>query len=291
MLVFGLSQGQIAKNIALHLGVSLGKIETKHFPDGELYIRFLNNLENQEVVLVQSTHPEPDKKLVELFFAGRTAKELGAKKVIGVLPYLCYMRQDKRFKEGECVSNKMMAFMLNHCLDKIITVDPHLHRVKSLAELFHIEWKKVSANNKIAEFITKNFNKKQCIIIGPDIESSQWAKRIAEKIGFESGIFLKTRYSSRKVSLKEEQKIKVKGKKVIIVDDIVSSGHTMLEAIKEVKKRGAKEVDCVCIHGIFAENSYEKIVKVKAKVFSCNTIIHKSNKIDVSEEIAKALKE
>ncbi len=288
MIVFGLSAGHLAGSIALHLKAKLGKVESKHFPDGELYIRFLESLEGREVVLVQSTHPAPDKKLVELFFAGRTAKELGAKKVIGVVPYLCYMRQDKRFNEGECVSNKMMAFLLNHCIDKIVTVDPHLHRVKSLAELFHIEWRTVSANNKIAEYIAKKF-KQDSFIIGPDIESTQWANEIANKIGFKSGIFLKTRNSSRNVSLKEDKKIEVKGKRVIIVDDIVSSGHTMLETIKQLKRKGAKSIDCICIHGIFAENCYEKILKAKAKIVSCNTIRHKSNGIDVSEEIANSI--
>lgn len=290
MIVFGLSNGRIAPKIASFAKARLGKMEARHFPDGELYIRFLESLRGEEVVLVQSTHPNPDEKLVELFFAARTARELGASKVTGVIPYLCYMRQDKRFHEGECVSNKMMAHLLNSCLDKIITVDPHLHRVKNLAELFHIERKKITANAKIAEYVKKKFSSKDTVLVGPDGESSQWAREIADSIGFQSSIFLKTRFSSHKVKLDVRQELEWKGKNVVIIDDIVSSGHTMIEAIAALKKRKARAIHCLCVHGIFAENSFEKMKKAGAKtIVSTNTIPHKSNGIDMSKLIADEL--
>ena len=281
---------ELGKSIARKSKSKLGKINSELFPDGEFHIRFMNEIKGKKVVLVQSLYPDPNDSLMELYFAGKTAMDLGAKKVIGVVPYLAYMRQDKRFKSGECVSNHYMAHLLNTCLDKLITVDPHLHRVHDLGELFHIEKRKITANEAIADYIDKKFSAKNTVIIGPDIESSQWAERIADKIGFDSSIFLKQRFGSRNVKVKVVKELDWKGKNVVIVDDIISSGHTMIEAVKTIRKKKAKAVHCVCVHGIFAENAFKKIRIAGAKtIISCNTITHKSNKIDLAKMITKEL--
>ena len=280
----------LGKSVAEKLGAEEGLIESKRFPDGEFYLRFRTGVKGKEIVLVQSLYPEPNEAIIELVFAAKTAKELGAKKVTGIVPYLAYMRQDGRFNEGECVSNRLMAWLLNSSLDSIMTVDPHLHRVRHLAELFHIERKRLSANNDIARFIKKNFSRKDSVIVGPDIESSQWAKKIADSMGFESAIFLKKRFSSRKVKIHVTKELEWRKKNVVIVDDIVSSGHTMIEAVKEIRKRKPKSVHCICVHAIFAENAFEKLKKAGAKtISSCNTIEHKSNRIDLSGMIAKEI--
>ena len=299
MIVFPMSNStELGKSIARKATTKgspvgkakLGKLNSELFPDGEFHIRFMNEVRGKKVVLVQSLHPNPNDSLLELYFAGKTAMDLGASKVIGVVPYLAYMRQDKRFKSGECVSNHYMAHLLNTGLDKLITVDPHLHRVHDLGELFHIEKRKITANEAIADYISRKFSEKNTVIIGPDSESSQWAEMIADEIGFESSIFLKKRFGSRKVKVKVVKELDWHGKNVVIIDDIISSGHTMIEAVKTIRKKKAKSVHCICIHGIFAENAFKKIRIAGAKsIISCNTITHKSNKIDLSELIAKEL--
>ena len=291
MIVFPMGNStKLGKSIAKKAKAKLGKLNSGLFPDGEFHIRFMNEIKGKEIVLVQSLHPNPNDSLIELFFAGKTAMDLGASKVTGVVPYLAYLRQDKRFKSGECVSNQYMAHLLNTSLDKLLTVDPHLHRVHDLGDLFHIERRKITANEAIEDYISKKFLEKNTVIIGPDIESSQWASKIADQIGFESSIFLKKRFGSRNVKIKVVKELDWKGKNVVIVDDIISSGHTMIEAVKTVRKRKAKAVHCICVHGIFAENAFEKIKKAGAKsIISCNTIAHKSNKIDLSKIIAKEL--
>ena len=293
MIVIPMSNSiALGKSIAKKSKAKLGKLTSELFPDGEFHIRLLTEVKGKEVVLVQSLSPNPNDSLLELIFTAKTARELGAKKVTAVIPYLAYMRQDKRFKSGECVSNQYMAWLLNQSVDRILTVDPHLHRVHNLAELFHIERKKITANTAIAEYISKKFSSKNTIIIGPDIESSQWAKRIADSIEFESTIFLKERFHSRKVKVRVEKELDWKGKEVIIVDDIVSTGHTMIEAVKEIKKRKAKAVDCVCVHAVMAENAYAKLKKAGArKVLSCDSIKHKSNAIELSKVISEAVKD
>ncbi|VVB99720.1 Ribose-phosphate pyrophosphokinase [uncultured archaeon] len=247
-------------------------------------------MKGKEVVLVQGMNPNPNDSLITIAFAGRTARELGAAKVTGVIPYLGYMRQDFRFHDGECVSSRQMAWALNQSIDKIITFDPHLHRIHDLAEIFTIARKRLSANTAIAEHIKKKFQKKGTVLVGPDIESSQWAKSIADSIGFESAVFSKERLSSHKVKLKVGNGTEWKGKNVIVVDDIISSGHTILETLKELRQRKVKSIHVICVHPIFAENSYTKILRAGAKtIVSCNTITHKSNGIDMSGIIAEEL--
>lgn len=293
MIVFGLCNSQgIARLVAGKLGAKLGGFESEKFPDCELHLRFLDEVREKKVVLVSSMNPNPNDSLLELLFAAKTARGIGAEKVFAVVPYLAYMRQDKRFREGECVSAPIMANLLSGCLDGLVTVDPHLHRIKGLREIFRMHAKAVSADPLIAEHIKKNYAKGKTLIVGPDIESSQWAKRIADSIGFESTIFLKERLSSRKVKVRVEKELEWKGKEVVIVDDIISTGRTMIEAVKEIKKRKAVSVDCICVHAVMAEEAHEKLLKAGARrVTSCNTIVHKTNKIDVSEACAKAIRE
>lgn len=293
MIIFPMCNSpELGEKIAKHCQAQLGKIRMDFFPDGELYMRFMGEVRNRHVVLVQTMHPRPNDALLSVVFAARTAKELGASKVTAVTPYLGYMRQDNRFHSGECVSNREMAWLLNQCLDGIITVDPHLHRVKSLQGLFHIAGKRLSANGMIADYLKGKFSAQNCVIAGPDIESSQWAKAIADSIGFESVVFLKERLSSRHVKVNVTRELEWKGKNVVIVDDIISSGHTMIEAVKEIRKRKPKAIHCICVHPIFAEGSYRKILEAGAKsIVSTNTISHKSNAIDLSGLIAKELRE
>ncbi len=303
MIVFPMrNSAELGRKVARHAGTGpgkdvagcakaeLGRLETGNFPDGELYLRFMDEVAGKRVVLVQSMHPQPNDALVSVLFAARTAKELGAEKVTAVIPYLGYMRQDNRFNSGECVSNRVMATFLNQVVDRIVTIDPHMHRVKALEDLFHIERKKLSANEEIAKHIKSKFSAKASVVAGPDIESSQWAKAIADSIGFESVIFMKERFSSRHVKISVTREPEWKGKDVIIVDDIISSGHTMIEAVKEVRKRKPRAIHVICVHPIFVENAYAKILRAGARsIVSCNTILHNSNAIDLSGLIAKEL--
>ena len=218
-------------------------------------------------------------------------RSLVRKKVVGIVPYLAYMRQDKRFKGGECVSAKEMAWLLNNSLDALITIDPHLHRIRKLNQIFKIPAENVSAIDAVSEFIGKKFDAGNTLIVGPDWESFQWARAVGRKAGMKSVIFLKERFSSRRVKVHYKKDVEFSGKNIIIIDDIISTGHTMVEAVKEIKKKKPKAIYCVCVHGIFAENALQKLKKAGVKqVLSCNTIPGKTNKIDVARDVAKEIK-
>ncbi len=288
MLIISCSHGR-------HLGHLIAKkLNKKHsvllvdkFPDDELRIRFNSDLKNKTIVLIQSFYKNISDCIIEVIFAAKTANELGAKKVILVAPYFPYLRQDKRFHRGEAVSQKLIAGLMDKYLDAIYLMDPHLHRKNKLENIFKTKAKKLTANALIADYIKKHINNP--IVIGPDEESYKWAQNVAEMINAESLILNKKRYSSYHVKVKLNKKIDLRTKNAVIVDDIVSTGHTILETAKILKKLGAKKIYCICVHGIFTDDALNKLKKQKIKIISTNTIPNKVAKIDVSGVIGESL--
>lgn len=286
-MIIGCSNSKkLARDIARKSRQEYSELIVKRFPDGELYLRFKTDVKNKEIILVNSCHPNPNDALIELIFAAKTAKELGAKRVTIVASYLAYLRQDKRFHPEECKSNSIIADLLS-CADELITIDPHLHRINSLNEIFKIKNKRLSANKTISEYIEKNH--RNALIIGPDEESYQWAEKIAEEINSHAVILRKKRYTSRSVRIKLKQDVDFKNKNVVIVDDIISTGHTMIEPIKQLRKKCVKKITCICVHGLFVEQALERLRKLGVDVISTNTIESKVSKIDLSELIAESL--
>ena len=288
-MIIACSNGrEIGKLIAKELKSTFSSLDVAHFPDGELNIRYLVPIKSKKIILVQTFHGNINSQLIEVLFAAHTAKDLGAKKVTLVAPYFPYLRQDNRFRPGDCISQQAVANLIKLHIDEIVIVDPHLHRVDSLKKIFNIESQKITADPLIAEYIKTKVNNP--VIIGPDLESYQWASKTAEIIGCEAATMEKTRYSARKVKSKLNKEIDLKNKTAVMVDDIISTGHTLLEAIRNLKKLGANKFVCIGVHAVFAENALQKLKKAGAKVISTNTIPNKTSKIDVSGEIAKVLK-
>ncbi len=269
----------LAKSISRNLKAGYSELKVKKFPDKELNIRFNKDIKNKKVVLVQSFFDNLNEKILETLFAFYTAKDLGAKKVELFSPYFPYFRQDKRFKSGEVISIEVISKLFKE-FDKIYFIDPHLHRIKNLEEVFK-NGKKLTSVNVIYDYIQKKKIKNK-VFVGPDVESEQWAKQVADNLGEESTILKKKRYGDRKVKIKFSGGVEVKGKNVIILDDIISTGHTMLETIKGIKKYKPKQIYCITIHGVFADEKQFEKLKKNAKVISTNTIPTKASKIDIS---------
>jgi ribose-phosphate pyrophosphokinase len=278
----------IAKNIAKALREDYSELKTRKFPDGELYVKLQKDPKGKHAILVQSFHGDISDCIMEVVFAANTARKLGAKKVTLIAPHFPYHRQDKSFHFGESVSIHSMGTLMDSLLDGIVIMDPHLHRIDSLSKIFRIKAVKASANDTIATYIKKNV--KNAAIIGPDWESYKWAEYIGKTIGCEYHILHKKRWSSHKVKIYFRKGVELTGKKVVIIDDIVSSGHTILETIKQLKSIGIKDITVICVHGIFAEGALEKIKKTGATLLSCNTIPSSVSKIDVSKALADAIR-
>ena len=202
--------------------------------------------------------------------------------------YVPYLRLDKRCHIKEAVSQGIIAGLIEKYVDEILIIDPHLHRKKSLNHIFSIKAKKLTASFLIAGYIKKNIGNP--VIIGPDEESHAWANSVAEILDAESRILRKKRYSSYHVEVKLNKKIDLKNKNAVIVDDIVSTGHTILETAKELRRLGAKKIYCICVHGIFVEDALKKLKKAGISVVSTNTIPSKASKIDVSGVVSENIK-
>ncbi len=278
---------KLAKKIASKIGAKYSKTFVQRFPDGEIYLRFKTEVKNEKIIIVESFQPNSTRTLVNIIFASQTAKSLGAKKVVLFCPYLAFMRQDKRFKSGEAVSAQIMSKLLNENVDKVLTIDPHLHRIHAMKEIFTIPAKNLTANHVIAQFIKKHF--KNEVVMGPDWESFQWADDISNEIGVEDTVLEKDRHSFRNVDVKVTKEISIKEKNVVIVDDIISTGNTMIKAAIEAKKRGAKTITAIGVHGLFVENAYQKMKPYFDNIYTVNTIEHETNVIDITSTIVEEL--
>jgi len=177
--------------------------------------------------------------------------------------------------------------LIDRYFDELVVVDPHLHRKNSLKKMFRIKTHAVTANTLICEYIGKKITSP--VLIGPDAESYKWAERAAHMITCEYTILRKIRHSSRTVDVKMTKGIELKDHHAVIVDDMISTGSTLLATIKHLKRLRAKKITCICVHGIFAEGALAKLRKTGATVVATNTIPNKVSKIDVSSLIAKAL--
>jgi len=272
----------LAKKVSNLTKAQYSKIISKRFPDGDSYIKLEKNPKNKEFVLIVSFAHNPNHKIIETILVAKTARECGARKIILIATYLPYMRQDKRFNNYEAISAEVILPLLAHNVDKLIAIDPHLHRIKKLEEISP-NAHSITTNNLIVEFIKSKFKDYQ--LVGPDEESHQWDKLIARSLDRDAAILKKQRLSSYKVKITSKKL----GNKILIIDDIISTGKTILETIKIAKKQGAKDIAVIGIHGLFVNNC-DKEIKKHAELISTNTVQNKYAKINIAPLIADKLK-
>ena len=271
----------LAKKIASKAGAEYGEILIDRFPDTEIKVR-LPDVKGKNVYFVQSFYPQENDindKVMEVLFAAHTAKELKARKIFLIAPYLAYLREDKRFEKGESINAKILAKLFK-IFNKVYVVEPHLHRFKKFS-LFFPNAIRINLSEEVSDYIEKNI-KKPYILAGPDGESVQWVEPVANKLNSKYVILKKKRFNSRKVRVSGKS---VKAERIIIIDDIISTGHTLLEAVK--KFSGEKYF--IGMHGLFAENALGKLRK-KGKVIVSNSIPSLASKIDCSSALAKVVK-
>jgi ribose-phosphate pyrophosphokinase len=200
------------------------------------------------------------------------------------------MRQDKSFHPGEAVAARNFADLLGRYFDRLVTIDPHLHRIKSLQEIYKIPTLTVTATALLADFIKKKIEKP--LLIGPDEESKQWIERIASKHRVDCVVLKKKRYGDRRVRVLWDRSIPIHGRTAVLVDDIVSSGGTMIELVGQLRGAGFRKIVCIAVHPIFAGDSFERLKKAGATLIaSCNTIGHESNAIDITPLLAAHLRQ
>jgi ribose-phosphate pyrophosphokinase len=278
----------MTRSLAERLGAELGDVESRAFPDGETYLRFSSDIAGRSVAIV-CTLDRPNDKILAAIFAAATARELGATQIGLVAPYLAYMRQDRRFKPGEAVTSRQIAQLLSNAFDWLVTVDPHLHRYGSLGEIYRIPTRVVHAAPLISEWIRKQVANP--FIIGPDSESEQWVSAVANDAGAPYSVLEKVRRGDRDVEISVRNLPRLSGRTPVLVDDIISSGRTMIEAVRLLAALGGAPPVCVAVHGLFADHSDEVLRRAGARVVTSNTVCHETNGIDVGKPLANAIEE
>lgn len=285
-LLFNLeSDPALFAELAEALDAELGALEQRTFPDGETYLRVHSECQDRLVVVLCNLY-HPDDKWLKLLFLCDAVKDLGAKRVALITPYLPYMRQDKRFNEGECVTSRPFAKQLSSMVDLLITMDPHLHRYHSLDEIYSIPSKVVAAAPLIAQWIRTQVQSP--LLIGPDSESEQWVSQVASLAGAPFQVLEKTRFGDRDVAVSAPELAAFHNHTPVLVDDIISSGHTMLETLQHLALAGLPRAVCIGVHGIFAGNAYAEL-SVQATVITTQCIAHQSNRISIASALADGL--
>ena len=233
----------------------------------------------RRVILICGGHL-PNASALPAYFAAHTARSMGASTVGLVSPYLAYMRQDTQFHDGEAVSALSYARFLSSAFDWLVTVDPHLHRMKTLDTVFTIPASSVSSMPAVADWIRVNVS--DPVLVGPDRESTQWAEAVARRLGCPWTILEKTRTGDRDVTVSLSDAGVLLGRTPVIVDDIVSSGRTLVETIRALGGLGAAPVTCAVVHALFSADTESAIREAgAARLVSTNTVAHATNEIDV----------
>jgi len=291
IIAFGSSGEHLARAVAKITRFSVTETETRRFPDGELYVRVMGDASREDVAVFQSLGMRPDRLLMEYCLIADAVKGMGCKTVTAVIPYLAYARQDARFRSGEPLSIKLVARSLEGAgTDRLISVDAHLHRLRALKEVFTIPTLNLSAMPLLAEYYKMEFGARNVIVVGPDSESEQWASTVAGTLSTEYSILNKERLGDRDVEISGSPS--VRGKTVVLVDDIISTGKTLVGAIRKLRSKGAKRIDVLTTHALLVEGALSLLRKAgMSHLVSTDTIPRSTSRVSVAPMIADALRE
>lgn len=274
-----------AERLARALGVELGLIDAHEFPDGET-LPTVPGAERTTVIYRSLDRPNP--KLAPLLLTADAARRAGAERLVLVCPYLCYLRQDAVFEPGQPVSRDVICGLLGRAFDRVVTVDAHLHRTKDLSAVMGIRADDLSAAGPLADALKGEAP----VVVGPDRESAPWAQRIADRLGGELVVFDKERDGDRQVRLTAPDLSVVKGRRAVIVDDVASSGTTILAATQALKRAGAASIEVGVVHALFGP---EVEARMKAagvgRIVSTDSVAHSTNAAPLAGLLADSLRE
>jgi ribose-phosphate pyrophosphokinase len=283
-VIGGTASTSLAERISRELGNAPFAIPfTKRFPDGEMYVRVGGRFEGEDVVVVQSTRTDAD--LLELFLLEDAVREAGAARLFVVVPYFGYARQDRRFFPGEPVSARTFCRHLELDADVVVTVD--LHSSQTLGHFSKPAFE-ASGIPAIARLLRE---RPIDLLVSPDQGGVDRARRMAQLLDKPWFALQKKRLDSEHVELSLPSTLPgpIEGKQVVIVDDVISTGGTIVEAAKLLKKRNVAGISAACTHGLFLRDAFERIKAVADEVYSTDTLGNPAEKASVAPDIAQIL--
>ncbi|MFC5581126.1 ribose-phosphate diphosphokinase [Rhodanobacter terrae] len=275
-----------AELLSLHTGYQRQELLLHHFPDGETLIQMAPPRGGDAVIVCTLDRPDP--KVLPLMMAAATARELGAARVGLVAPYLAYMRQDMRFNPGEALSAKIFGDWLGHTFDWLVTVDPHLHRHTTLAEVYPNAACIVHAASQLAVWIDAHVT--MPLIVGPDSESAQWVTAVSNLLCAPGVVARKERHGDRDVAVFLPEIDKWRDHTPVLVDDIIASGATMIQTLRCLQGRTSRPPVCVALHGVFTEGVLDNMrAEGAGLIATSNSIVTTASQIDISKPVAEAM--
>lgn len=278
-----------ASRLASRLGLAIHTIELHRFPDGELRVTVGPAA---QTTIVYAPLDQPNEKLLAILFAAEALRREGARRLVLVAPYLCYMRQDAAFRKGEAISQKVVGPLLARAFDRILTVDAHLHRTKNIEDVFpETEAEDIAATPAIADFLRARGIDPQMVVVGPDEESRPWVADLAGRLGLQYAVARKTRRSDRSVEMTFADAASFRGWPALLVDDIVSSGGTLIACARALTGAGATTIDAVITHALFAPEMAAEFLRAGIRsVRSTDSVAHPTNAIALDGILAEALR-
>ena len=289
-ILIGFPEGQaLAGRLAARTGLPLHQVALHRFPDGESLVRL--EAAPERAVIVRSLD-QPNDKLVELQFLAGSLRERGCRELTLVAPYLAYMRQDMEFRPGEVVSQRIMGRWLGGLFDRIVTVDPHLHRTHDLGEVFPGgRAAALTAGPLLGAWARAQGAADQgWVVLGPDEESDHLVTATAKAAGVRGIVGRKVRRGDQDVSVALPTGADLSGRTVLFVDDIISSGGTLIDAAKVACAHGAVRVLAATVHAVFPMERLERFKAAGIElVVSADGIPHPTNAIGLTDLIADCL--
>lgn len=281
--------GDLAERLAGTLGMPFRQASLHRFPDGESLVRL--DASPRRAVIVRSLD-QPNSKLVELQFLAAALRERGAERIDLVAPYLAYMRQDLEFNPGEVVSQRIMGRWLSGLFDSVVTVEPHLHRTHDLTEVFPGRQALALTAGPLAGEWARGLGADEgWTVLGPDEEAADLVASVARAGGMAGLCGRKERRGDRDVTVTLPPGTDLSGRTVLLVDDVVSSGGTLLDVARVAKEHGAARLLACAIHAVFPE---EMMTTFRAagieQVISADGIPHPTNAIPLTGLLADAVR-
>jgi len=278
-VIAGSASKDLGKRIARRLKAPYVEAKTKVFPDGESKITFGRIPKNSVVLVVQSTYPPVDTNLLQILSIISQARKASSK-IYAIIPYMGYARQDRQFLSGEVITMSIVAKMLEVAgAKKIVVVDIHS---KTALNHFKISKESVSAIPELAKYF-KKMKLKNALVVSPDMGGASRAKKFAALLNTDFIALKKSRNRKTGKVLIQSSKVDVRGKDLILVDDIISTGGSIIKAAQFLKRQKCKRVFVACTHGLFVEGAEKKIKKAGvSRIISTNTIPRNTSKVDIS---------
>jgi len=286
IVIAGSASPELSARLAKQLKCQLIKPELRRFPDGEFYVRIGAEVRGEHVMVVQSTcHPQND-NLVELCFLLDAASELGARRVTAVVPYLAYARQDKRFKPGEAITIHTVCKMIERAgASDVVTIDVHHEEI---TRNFSVPAYNLTAMPLLGRYLN-GLRFKDPVVLGADRGASGRAKQVALEMGAEYDHLEKQRISPEKVVM-QPKRLNVANRDVVIVDDIISTGGTIVEAAKVLQSQGARGIYSACAHPVLVGKALQKIRAAGVRrVIGTDTIENQASVVSVAPLIANSI--